>query len=243
MKGLLYYNSSNLDMMRKLNWRTVIWILILIALLGSAFFWLPSVYHFLSDRPRIEAFLNPLGFWAPLGLIAIQALQVALFPVPGLFGMLGGFIFGFLPGLIYSQIGTVLGSILAFFLAKVFGRPLVEKIVPREKLEKVDSLARNRGTLFFLIYYWVPYVPKDAMCYVAGLTPMGYWNYLVISFLGRLPGTIGATLVGAGIWQFQIPLWGWIILGFLIAVILSLGILYRDALKKWVLGALEKNWK
>ncbi|MGB9553033.1 MAG: TVP38/TMEM64 family protein, partial [bacterium] len=173
----------------------------------------------------------------------LQALQVAIFPIPGFFGMLGGFLFGFVPGLIYSQIGTVLGSMLAFFLAKVFGRPLVEKIVSREKLKKFDSLARNKGTLFFLLYYWLPYLPKDAMCYFAGLTPMGYWTYFMISFFGRLPGTISATLIGAGIWQFHIPSWGWITLGALILVVLALAFFYRQSLKKWVWGMLEKDWK
>lgn len=228
-------------MTKRFGLPTAVWILIFVALLGSAFFWFPPLYRFLSDRPRIEAFIDSLGIWAPLGLIALQALQVTLFPVPGFFGMLGGFLFGFLPGLIYSQVGTVLGSMLAFFLAKVFGRPLVEKLVSPEKLSKVDTLARNRGTLFFLIYYWVPYVPKDAMCYVAGLTPMGYSTYLFVSFFGRLPGTIGATLVGAGVWQFKIPLWGWILIGAIVLVLVILFIIYREAIKKWVMGILQRN--
>ncbi len=229
-------------MTRKFGLPTAVWIVVLIALLGSAFFWFPPLYHFLSDRQRIEAFLNSLGVWAPLGLIFLQALQVALFPIPGFFGMLGGFLFGFLPGLIYSQVGTVLGSMFAFFLAKVFGRPLVQKLVSPEKLEKVDALARNKGTLFFLIYYWVPYVPKDAMCYVAGLTPMGYLTYLLVSFFGRLPGTIGATLVGAGVWQFKIPFWGWIIIGGVVLILVILGVVHRAAIRKWVIGILQKNW-
>lgn len=229
-------------MTKKFGLSTAVWIVILVALLGSALFWFPPLYRFLSERPRIEAFLNSLGIWAPFGLIFLQAIQVALFPIPGFFGMLGGFLFGFFPGLIYSQVGTVVGSMLAFFLAKVFGRPLVQKLVSPDKLEKVDSLARNRGTLFFLIYYWVPYVPKDAMCYVAGLTPMGYFTYLLVSFFGRLPGTIGATLVGAGVWQFEIPLWGWVIIGGIIFALVILGVVYREAIRKWVMSILQKNW-
>jgi len=230
-------------MTKNFNWRITILVLFLISLLGSSFLWFPPVYRFLSDRQQIESFLRSLGLWAPLGLIVLQALQVAVFPIPGFFGMLGGFLFGFLPGLIYSQIGTVLGSMLAFFLAKVFGRPLVEKILSPERLKKFDSLAQNKGTLFFLLYYWLPYLPKDAMCYIAGLTPMGYWTYFMVSFFGRLPGTISATLIGAGLWQFQIPLWGWIVVGIIILIVLASGFFFRQSLKKWISEILEKDWK
>ncbi len=237
------YNGLLMAIGKRRNhfWRNVILAAVFLAIVISAFFWGPPLWALLSDRPRIENFLRSLGPWGPVGLIIIQALQVFLFPIPGFFGMLGGFLFGFAPGLLYSQIGTVFGSMIAFFLAKTFGRPLVKRFVNRDKLDQLDTLARDKGKLFFLIYYLVPYVPKDAMCYVAGLTPLSYLAYLMISFWGRLPGTISATLVGAGIWQFQIPAWGWILIGCLIALLLILALVYRRYLKSWVLGLLKSD--
>ena len=223
--------------------RTVFLIILGLALVASVFFWLPPAWAFLRDRQRIKGFLISLGPWGPVGMIALQALQVALFPIPGFFGMLGGFLFGFLPGLVYSQVGTVLGSMLAFALAKLYGRPLVERLVPGDKLRQVDGLARDKGALFFLIYYWVPYVPKDAMCYVAGLTPVGYLTYLMVAFWGRLPGTVSATLVGAGVWQFSIPLWGWILIGCTVVAILTVAILCRERIKHYILGLVNSYGK
>ena len=235
------YNGFLMAMSKrgKRFWRNAISLLIFLAIVASAFFWGPPLWALLSDRPRIEDFLRSLGPWGPVGLSVIQALQVFLFPIPGFFGMLGGFLFGFVPGLLYSQIGTVLGSMIAFALAKTFGRPLVERFVKKDKLDQLDTLARNKGKLFFLVYYLVPYVPKDAMCYVAGLTPLSYFAYLMVSFWGRLPGTISATLVGAGIWQFQIPIWGWVLIGCFITSLLILAFIYRKNLKSWVIRLLK----
>jgi uncharacterized membrane protein YdjX (TVP38/TMEM64 family) len=215
--------------------RTLFIVLAILAFAASAFFWGPPVWRFLSDRAGIEAFLHSLGPWGPIGLIAVQTLQVFLLPIPGFFGLLGGFLYGFWAGLLYTQIGTVLGSMIAFFLARWFGRPLVARMVKPDQLARVDALIRNRGPFFFLLYFWAPYLPKDAMCYVAGLTPISPFRFLLACFFGRLLGSVGATLVGAGVWQIQIPTWGWVFIGAVVVLLLFLAARYRHPLRRWVL--------
>ena len=215
--------------------RTIFIIILLLAFAASAFLWGPPVWRFLTDRAGIEAFLHSLGPWGPIGLIALQTLQIFLLPIPGFFGLLGGFLYGFWAGLLYTQIGTVLGSMIAFFLARWFGRPLVTRMVKPDQLTRVDAMTRNRGPLFFLLYFWAPYVPKDAMCYVAGLTPIPPFRFLLACFFGRLLGSIGATLVGAGVWQIQIPIWGWALIGAVVVFLLILAARYRHPLRRWVL--------
>ncbi len=215
--------------------RTLFIIMLLLAFAASAFFWGPPVWRFLTDRAGIEAFLHSLGPWGPIGLIAVQTLQIFLLPIPGFFGLLGGFLYGFWAGLLYTQIGTVLGSMIAFFLARWFGRPLVARMVKPDQLARVDAMTRNRGPIFFLLYFWAPYVPKDAMCYVAGLTPMPPFRFLLACFFGRLLGSVGATLVGAGVWQIQIPIRGWVLIGAIVVFLLILAARYRHPLRRWVL--------
>jgi uncharacterized membrane protein YdjX (TVP38/TMEM64 family) len=208
--------------------------LAILAVAILAFFWAPPLWRFLSNRAGIERFLTSLGPWGPVGLIVVQTLQIFLFPIPGFFGLLGGFFYGFWAGLLYTQIGTVLGSMIAFFLARWFGRPLVTRMVKTDQLNRVDAMTRNKGPLFFLLYFWAPYVPKDAMCYVAGLTPVAPFRFLLACIFGRLLGSVGATLVGAGVWQITIPVWGWVFIGIAAAIVIFLAIRYRRSLRRWV---------
>ena len=219
--------------------KAVLILLLLVAFSISAYWWLPPLWNFLSDRPRIEQFVHEMDPWGPVGLIAMQALQVVLLPIPGFFGLLGGFLFGFGPGLVYCTFGTVLGSMIAFALAKCFGRPLVSRLVKGKWLGQIDELARNRGFWFFLLYYWVPYLPKDAMCYVAGLTPIRNEVFFVAVVLGRFPGCVSATLVGAGVWQLELPLWAWISIGVVLFCAIGMAIGYRKRLAKWAKTILE----
>ncbi len=220
--------------------RKTVVILCLLAAFGiSAYWWLPHLWSFLSDRPRIEQVVQEMGAWGPVGLVALQTLQVVLLPIPGFFGLLGGFLFGFGLGLVYCTIGTVLGSMIAFALAKYFGRPLVSRLVKGKWLSQIDELARTRGFLFFLLYYWVPYLPKDAMCYVAGLTTIRSDFFAAAVVLGRFPGCVSATLVGAGVWQLELPLWAWISIGAVLFCAVGVAIGYRKRLAKWAKTVLE----
>jgi len=51
--------------------------------------------------------------------------------------------------------------------------------------------------LFFLI----PGVPKDILCYVAGLSRLKLIPFLWISTLARMPGIFGSSLMGKALFQ------------------------------------------
>jgi len=78
------------------------------------------------------------------------------------------------------------------------------------------------------------------MCYVAGLTPLSYTSYAFVAFFGRLPGTILATLIGAGLWQFKLPIWGWIALFCFLSFGLAWAFFKRNEIKIWSLATLNK---
>ena len=58
---------------------------------------------------------------------------------------------------------------------------------------------RLRSAVFLLSFllFLIPCFPKDALCYILGLTPMHLGIFLLVSTIGRIPGTLMATLQGA----------------------------------------------
>ncbi|MHC1730262.1 MAG: TVP38/TMEM64 family protein [Syntrophobacteraceae bacterium] len=150
---------------------------------------------FKKDEARL--FLQSLGPFSFLGFILIQAAQVVLAPIPGeVTGILGGYCFGMFCGVVLSTIGLTLGSFIAFALSKKFGRPLVEKLVDKSVLNRFDYLLESKGSFFIFLLFLTPGVPKDYLCFILGLGHLSWLEFLVVSTVGRLLGTIMLTLGG-----------------------------------------------
>jgi uncharacterized membrane protein YdjX (TVP38/TMEM64 family) len=184
-----------------------IWIVSFLVVI-SAFFtyrfhselWVHAVkyYHLFGSRRALKKFITSFGAYSPLAFIILQVIQVVVAPIPGgAIEFLGGYIFGTKAGFIYSMIGLLLGSWLAFGLARCFEKWAVEKFVSAETRKKFDYLVGHEGVIISFLLFLIPGFPKDALCYILGLTPMHTGIFLVISTIGRIPGTLIATLQGA----------------------------------------------
>ncbi|MBA7589941.1 hypothetical protein ES708_32040 [subsurface metagenome] len=85
----------------------------------------------------------------------------------------------------------------------------------------------------FLLFL-IPGIPKDILCYGAGLTPLPLHVFLLISTLGRLPGIMGSAFMGGAAAEEK-----WIVAGavFLFASLLFLlGFFFKEK----ILFLLEK---
>jgi uncharacterized membrane protein YdjX (TVP38/TMEM64 family) len=129
---------------------------------------------------------------------------VIVAPIPGgAIEFLGGYLFGVKAGFLYSMIGLTLGSWFAFSLAKIFEKWVVEKFVSPKTMKKFGYLVGHEGVILSFFLFLIPGFPKDALCYILGLTPMHLGIFLVISTIGRIPGTLMATLQGAKAFDHQ----------------------------------------
>lgn len=163
-----------------------------------------GLYHVLQNPHQLKRMLTSFGPYSPLVFILIQVSQVVVAPIPGgPIEFLGGYLFGVKAGLLYSMIGLVLGSWLAFSLARIFEKWVVEKFVSPRILRKFDYLIGHEGAILSFILFLLPCFPKDALCYILGLTPMHLGVFLIISTIGRIPGTLMATLQGAKAFDHQ----------------------------------------
>jgi len=150
------------------------------------------------DREKLRAFLNSLGPLSFVGFILLQSLQVIAAPVPGeVTGLIGGYLYGPFLGLVLSTLGLTLGSWLAFVLSKTFGRPLVDKFVSRQTLDKYDYLLHHKGAFLVFVLFLIPGFPKDLLCYILGLGHLSAKEFLVISTVGRFGGTVLLTVGGS----------------------------------------------
>lgn len=144
-------------------------------------------------RQRVEQ----VGIGAPLIMVGIQILQVVAAPIPGqAVDLANGYIFGWW-GTLVSVIGIGLGSSLAIWLARRFGRPLVEVLITPKGMDAIRPHVRRRNHWPFFILFLLPGTPDDLLCFAIGLTSIPLGRSMLIALLGRTPGVVAAVAVGA----------------------------------------------
>jgi uncharacterized membrane protein YdjX (TVP38/TMEM64 family) len=186
-----------------------------------------------SSSDKLGKFLQGLGPYSPAVFVLLQVLQVIAAPFPGeLTGVVGGFVYGEHIGFFLSTIGLSIGSWVAFELASILGRPFVERFVKREVMEKFNFLTTKAGVALCFLLFLFPGFPKDYLCYLLGLSRMKLSTFLLVSIIGRLPGTYLLTVQGATIRNEQYHTF--IIIGGLSALALGVAYYYREKLFDWI---------
>jgi uncharacterized membrane protein YdjX (TVP38/TMEM64 family) len=159
------------------------------------------------DRHQLKKVIKSFGPYSPLAFIFFQVIQVVVAPIPGeVIEFLGGYVFGVWGGMVYSMIGLILGSGLAFSIARIFGKQVIERFVSPELRKKFDYLIGHEGVVLSFLLFLIPGFPKDTLCYILGLTAMHWGIFLIISTIGRIPGTLMAILQGAKVFEHQYTL-------------------------------------
>jgi uncharacterized membrane protein YdjX (TVP38/TMEM64 family) len=183
---------------RRRWWAWLLAGLVLTGAVAALLWWARPVYAFLSDQERISTWVQDLGLWGPLAVALLEMSQALVAPIPGTaIEAASGFLYGPWWGTLYAMIGLVIGAFLAFLLARRFGRPLVERLISRSALARLDDLAAQGGDLFFFLLWLFPLVPDDLVCLAAGLTEMSARRYLVLMSIGRLPGILASVWIGS----------------------------------------------
>jgi uncharacterized membrane protein YdjX (TVP38/TMEM64 family) len=208
--------------------------LFLLALLIPIIIFRHDVWSLFTSPHKLEVWVTASGPVAPLVFIAIQVVHVIVFVIPGeVVQVAGGFLFGTWQGTLYSVAGILIGSPIDFYLARLLGVPFVNAVFPPRHVEKAMSLLGSRGTktVFFLLFL-IPGIPKDLLCYVAGLTPMRFGFFIALSTAGRLPGIIGSSLIGSSAAEAR---WGLSVSIFAAALVLSVAaFLLRARIEEWL---------
>ncbi len=180
--------------------RPMRWLLVFVAaaLLAVFIYWLWPRLGLFADQDALRSWVASFGAWGPLIIVSLHLMQVLFAPIPGqAIDAASGYLFGPWWGTLYSVIGAVGSSLIAFGLARRFGRPLVQRLVAPEALDRLDKLGRQRGPALFFLIWLFPLSPDDLACYAAGLTPMPWLQFFVLVLLGRIPGLFTANWVGA----------------------------------------------
>ncbi len=181
-----------------------------------------ATWAWFSDREAVTDSKQRAGIWGPAILAALFILQVFLAFIPGQALMVAcGYLYGFWGGFLFSWLSLVIGGEAAYMLARKYGRPFAERWVSSAVLSRWDHAAAGQGIAFFVITLVMPFVPNDAMCYVAGLGTISHRRFIAANLLGR--GMACAITSAAGAWGGNLS---WQVWAILIVIFLLIGLVY-----------------
>ena len=181
-------------------------LLLAIALVLVAYFAIPGVHAFVNEAvavlgsanlDAVAEYIRSFGPWAMAFSFALMVFSSILAPLPAfMITLSNAAIFGWWQGAILSWSSAMVGAALCFFIARIFGRDVVEKIAGKGTLASVEGYFKKYGTRTILVCRLLPFVSFDAVSYFAGLTPMGFLAFFVATGIGQTPATIVYSYVG-----------------------------------------------
>lgn len=126
--------------------------------------------------------------WAPVVSALLIQVQAVIAPLPSFPLMYAnGLLFGTWWGGLLSWVSILLSAALCFGLARLFGRPLVERFVSTAALAWADRHLARYGPGAVLVGRLIPLTSFDLLSYAAGLTRMRVGPFCVATGIGMAP--------------------------------------------------------
>jgi uncharacterized membrane protein YdjX (TVP38/TMEM64 family) len=201
---------------------------LLAGLIGWAWMSWDSLSLAFTDEAAFKAWVRSYGPVGPIAIIALQVLQVVIAFIPGqVVGMAAGTLYGLGWGLVLSVVGGTLGSWLAISLARLYGKPLVERYAGDTVRHFIDRFDGVKNPLIWALVFLIPI--GDPICYAAGITSAPIRSLFIGSLIGRFPQLALAVFFGSASDRFGPWAWaGGFIAAGIIAVLFAL---FGDRLK------------
>lgn len=207
-------------------------ILLIIIIIGIILFFILNYDLFLKSPEEVVAYVHNLGFWGPVILFLLIILEVIIAPIPGsVIAIATGYAYGFVGGTAICYLANVTGTLLAFYIARHFGRIVVEKFVNIEKLKVYDEFMTQEGKFIMIFAYVIPVIPPDIISFIAGLSKMRFKVFFMFVAIGYLPYMLllnyfGETLYTSG-WNSKT-----ILMGAILFIITLTGLIIYFILKR-----------
>ncbi|GAJ11837.1 unnamed protein product, partial [marine sediment metagenome] len=130
--------------------------------------------------------------------IGIMAIQGLIIPIPSEIVLLStGMIWGILGGGVMGVIGSMAAGLLCFYISRLGGRPIIEKLVGEKAMLMADDFIEKNGIWAILISRTIPFIAFDPISYVSGLVEMDVKKYSIGTLIGSIPRSFFYAILGA----------------------------------------------
>jgi uncharacterized membrane protein YdjX (TVP38/TMEM64 family) len=177
-----------------MNWRNLIFRLVLVAALAAAIIWL-GLHSELLQPVTIERELQHFGGGAPILFLLLYVPATVLFVPGSVLTVAGSALFGPICGTLWSLTGATLGATLAFVIARYVASDWVAAR-SGERLGRLMRGVEEEGWRFVAFVRLVPLFPFNLINYAVGLTRIRLREYVLASLVCMAPGALAYSYLG-----------------------------------------------
>ncbi|MBF0447442.1 MAG: VTT domain-containing protein [Magnetococcales bacterium] len=159
----------------------------------------------LVDQALLNQVTSAIGPFGPVFLTLFLLLSQVLAPLPGAPGILLSLkLYGFDMATLMLMVSSVLSAMINFFLARRYGKPLVQRLLGPERMQTVDRLERADEVTLLLFSRLFGFAFFDLVSYAIGLTNISFGRYMLYTVLFSTPA-LGIQYVLFRDMDFQSP--------------------------------------
>lgn len=206
INGEKHLAPENDEVKKKGSWTGRIIILVLFLAAIGIYFAVPPVHEWVNkvvvmfqtgNFDDMHAFIAQYGKWAMAISFLLMVFQSIAAPLPAFFITLtNANLFGWWQGCILSWVSSMTGAAMCFWIARILGRDVVEKICTKGALLSIEEFFAKYGKRCILVARLLPFISFDIVSYAAGLTAMDFWGFFIATGVGQLPACIVYSYVG-----------------------------------------------
>ena len=180
--------------MKKILIKRLLLAAVAVVLIGGIIF---LFYHPRFLKQTVEA-IRSLGMWAP-PVYFLFFIVATFFFAPIFFLMFSaGVLFGVWTGTVVISSAATTAAALGFLASRYTAREWVrKKIKTQPAFESIQTAMKKRGWKIILMARLAPIFPFHVVNGVFGLTRVHFLEFLLVSWLGMLPGSFMNVYLGS----------------------------------------------
>lgn len=149
------------------------------------------------DLNQVINYIRSYGPYAVIISFILMVVQnITLFIPSFIIALANAAIFGWVNGALLSWISSMTGAVCCFYISRLLGQDIVMDLFSLSMIKRIELFFERYGRWSILICRLLPFISYNLVSYMAGLTPMSIWSFIIATGLGQLPATIVYSYIG-----------------------------------------------
>lgn len=143
--------------------------------------------QYYATPEQLEGFISKLGPWGVMAYIVAVMLANVAAPISASPFLFLGFSFYGTNAVWLFALGNIMAMAVNFYISRKFGRVLLQRLVGKSGMSKIDELSQDYGLFALFIVRMFFSGISDLASYAFGLGPIKFRPYMIVSIIGSLP--------------------------------------------------------